>query len=83
MRTIELLEALSQSGHGIECLLSNVYLPHATITTLYLPVISADGLTLFDAAIKVAQKMIKHPDCPPYVKRALDAYNQHTEYLRL
>jgi len=76
MRTAELLNALAKSSPGIECLLDA---RHATVTTLYQPSIRGLSTTLFTAAFEVAKQMIVHPDCPPAVKRALEAYDVHTQ----
>ena len=78
MRTSELLNALAQVDPGIQCLVSA---QRATVTTLYYPGFRGLGKTLFDAARQVAKSLMEHPDCPPAVKVALDAYDQHTAFL--
>ncbi len=78
MRTSELLNALAQADPGLQCLVSA---KRATVTTLYQPGFRGLGKTLFDAALQVAKSLREHPDCPPQVKEALEAYDQHTAFL--
>lgn len=80
MRTSELLDALAQTDPGIQCLVSA---KRATVTTLYTPGFRSVSETLFDAALQVAKSLTVHPDCPPQVKAALDAYDHNTTFLRI
>lgn len=80
MRTGEILKALTH-GDGIE-----IHAAHnwATVTTIYRPYLRGlIGGSIFEAAIKVSQQMITHPDCPPEVKAALKTYDKHSRTLQL
>lgn len=80
MRITELLNALARHDPGIEVYLDSKW---ATVTTLYKPSLRGLGKTLFEAAFEVAQQMTYYPDCPPDVKAALDAYDDHSNFLSL
>lgn len=78
MRTAELLNALAKADSGIKCML----VPnHATVNTLYSPLLVGEGKTLFAAAFQLAKKLAIHSQCPPSVNAALHEYDQHTESL--
>jgi uncharacterized protein YfiM (DUF2279 family) len=84
MREQELLSALSLESPGIEMHMSvQNGQGCAWVGTLYEPTIQATGPTLFDAAFKVGQQMIAHPNCPAAVKVALEAYGRHSEMLQV
>ena len=80
MRTAELLNALAKADPGIECTVTS---DHATVTTLYEPRLSETAPTLFEAALRLAQRIHLHPPCPPKVRYALHEYDDHTVNLRL
>jgi hypothetical protein len=79
MRTAEILDALT-FGEGIELHATRTW---ATVTTLYHPSQRALGSTIFGAAIKLAQQMLAHPECPLNVRVALEAYDEHSRVLQV
>jgi hypothetical protein len=84
MREAELLNALAAHDPGIQL---EVYRlrgsPRASLVTYYRPVLRAVGDTILSAALDVAKQMLVHPDCPPEVKAALEAYNRHSQGISL
>lgn len=75
MRTAELLAALSKAKPGLLCLVGP---DRSVVETLYGPRVRISSPTLFDAALSVACELFAHRDCPPDVKTALEAYEDHT-----
>jgi len=80
MREAELLNALACHDPGVEVHLDS---KRAAVTALYKPSLRGLGKTLFDAAFDLAKQMYRHPDCPPDVDAALEAYDNRTNILAL
>ena len=80
MRESELLHALSRQDPGFEM---RVARERVALDTLYHPRLHEVGTDLFQVALAVAKQMIDHPDCPPEVKEALEAYNRHSQGISL
>jgi len=77
MRTAELLNALAKTEPGLLC---QVGPNRSTVETLYKPRVRCSSPTLFEAALLVAAALFAHPDCPPKVRAALDAYDRHIKH---
>jgi len=80
VREAELLNALACHDPGVEVHLDS---KRAAVTALYKPPLRGHGKTLFYAAFDLAKQMYQHPDCPPDVDAALEAYDNRTNILAL
>lgn len=76
MRTQELIAALAKGPGGLQINITN------TKVTVSIMDITCKGLTIFDAAFQVAQRIIDR-DFPEEVVAALKEYDVHTEILSI
>lgn len=76
MRTQELISALVKGSGGIQI---NITDTKVTVSTMN---ITGEGLTIFDAAFQVAQKVLQRR-YPKEVVAALKKYDAYTEILSL
>lgn len=76
MRTQELIAALAKGPDGIHINITD------TKVTVSIDDITGEGLTIFDAAFQVAQKIIDR-DYPIELVWALEEYDSHTKILSI